>query len=122
MWVNALTEHEMPVKAHFTAPEVQYIGSTSQCGCDFPHATLQNGDWPMFRLPGDEREESERVNREGLVEILRSSGEDMVEFYGVWDGGFSEDPKARETIPLSRILDPDFFFKEQGFYRVQVTS
>jgi len=33
-------------KAHFRSPEVQYIVSTSGCGCDFPHATLQNGEWP----------------------------------------------------------------------------
>src|SRR5690242_13895305 len=79
VWVNSLSEHEMPVKAHFTRPEVQYIGSTSQCGCDFPHVMLQNGQWPMFGVLSAERDESERVNREGLVGILRSSGEDSIE-------------------------------------------
>jgi hypothetical protein len=120
VWVNSLSEHEMPVKAHFTRPEVQYIGSTSQCGCDFPHVTLQNGHWPMFSVLNAQGDESERVNREGLVDVLRSSGEDSIELYGVWDGDVGEIPKARETILLNRILDPDFFFKEQGFYTVQI--
>ena len=122
VWVNSLSEHEMPVKDHFTKPEVQYIGSTSQCGCDFPHVILQNGEWPMFGVLHAERDESERVNREGLVDILRSSGETSIELYGMWDGDYSENPKARETISLNRILDPDFFFKEQGFYTVQISG
>jgi len=44
--IASLTEHEAGVQAHFTKPEVQSIGSTSGCGCDFPCVTLQNGEWP----------------------------------------------------------------------------
>jgi hypothetical protein len=74
----------------------------------------------MFSVLDAQGDESERVNREGLVDVLRSSGEDSIELYGVWDGDVGEIPKARETILLNRILDPDFFFKEQGFYTVQI--
>src|SRR6185437_15681541 len=121
VWVTSLTEHDAAIKVHFSKPEVQYIGSTSQCGCDFPHATLQNGGWPEIEVATIfERDPNEKPNREALVALLESSGEPTIELYGLWDGDFSETPKAREAIPLSRILDPGFLFKEQGFYTVQI--
>src|SRR4029077_15587207 len=43
--VVSLTERDAPVKAHFSSPEVQFIASTSGCGCDFPNVMLQNGEW-----------------------------------------------------------------------------
>lgn len=46
IWVRPLLENESPVMAHFTLPEIQYIGSSSGCGCDFPHLMFQNGGWP----------------------------------------------------------------------------
>jgi len=82
---------------------------------------LQNGDWPEIEVAkAFERNPSEKPNREALAALLGSSGESMIELYGLWDGDFSETPKAREEIPLSRILDPDFLFKEQGFYTVEI--
>ena len=121
VWVTSLTEHDAAIRAHFSKPEVQYIGSTSQCGCDFPHAILQNGDWPEIEVAkAFERNPSEKPNREALAALLGSSGESMIELYGLWRGDFSETPKAREEIPLSRILDPDFLFKEQGFCTVEI--
>jgi hypothetical protein len=119
--VESLTENAVPVKAHFTKPEVQYVGSTSGCGCDFPHVTLQNGGWPYFEFEPDlERDETERHNRASLVCLLRNSEEETVELYGVWDGDFGEKPKSHEHISLDVILDPKFRFKEQGFYTVTV--
>jgi hypothetical protein len=123
---KALTERENPIAAHFSKPEVQYIGSTSQCGCDFPHVMFQNGDWPWFE---DEEEDeldrqtkaTEQYNREGLVTLLRQTGESVVELYGVWDGDFDTPPATREQIHLEAILDPAFRFKEQGFYVVSLT-
>jgi len=44
--VQDLNEHDNAVKSHFTKPEVQNIGSTSGCGCDFPNVLMQNGEWP----------------------------------------------------------------------------
>ena len=126
--VKGLTERESPVTAHFSKPEVQYIGSTSQCGCDFPHVMFQNGDWPWFEdEDGDELEQqrkaTEQCNRQGLVALLRQTGEPVVELYGVWDGDFDfrTPPAAREQIQLEAILDPAFRFKEQGFYVVGLT-
>jgi len=122
--VKTLTERENPVAAHFSKPEVQYIGSTSGCGCDFPHVTFQNGDWPWFDDEDEDeldrqRKATERKNREALVTLLRETGESIIELYGVWDGDF-DPPAAHEEIHLKAILDPAFRLKERGFYIVHL--
>lgn len=124
--VESLTERDAAIKRYFSNPEVQYIGSTAGCGCDFPHVELQNGQWPTFEdNEKDEldiaRDTSDRRNRDALVSLLRTTGDKMVELFGVWDGGnepFAKPPEAREDIALDRLLDSDFRFKEQGFYKV----
>jgi hypothetical protein len=126
--VQALTERESPITTHFSKPEVQYIGSTSGCGCYFPHVMFQNGEWPWFE---DEDEDeldrqtkaTENRNRESLVTLLRQSGESSIELYGVWDGDFDfgTPPAAHEEVCLEAILDPTFRFKDQAFYTVRVT-
>src|SRR3954471_219801 len=102
--VRPLSERESPIVRQFSKPQVQYIGSTSRCGCDFPHVTFQNGGWPWFE--DDEidvkQQESDRYNRQALVELLRGTGEPTVELYGVWDGDFSTAPGIREQIQLDR--------------------
>jgi hypothetical protein len=57
-----------------------------------------------------------------LVALLRESGERFVELYGIWAGDFAKPPQVVEEISLERILEADFRFKEQGFYRVSVVS
>lgn len=120
--VRPLTERESPIAAHFTKAQVQYVGSTSCCGCDFPNVMLQSGDWPWFddgeRDP--ERDASDRYNREGLVKLIQATAEQSIELYGVWDGSFVTKPAVREEIAMTAILDPLFRFKEQGFYVVRV--
>lgn len=120
--VESLTEHDGSVRSHLSTPEVQYVGSTSGCGCDFPHVTLQDGEWPVFEDDDDdpEWEATVRLNRESLVALFRHSGEKYVELYGIWDGDFEEAPQARESITVEKILDPNFWFKEQGFYQVEI--
>src|ERR1700751_2909318 len=91
--VESLSERDAAIKQYFTKPEVQYIGSTSGCGCDFPHATLQNGTWPEIGYSDGPEEElpervaSDRHNRRALVDLLRAANEKVVELYGVWDRG-----------------------------------
>jgi hypothetical protein len=124
--VESLAEHNAPVAAHFSSPEVQYIGSTSGCGCDFPHVILTRGEWigyPQVDVDDPEREASERFNREALVTLLREGGEKVVELYGIWlsnDGDYTKQANVRENISLSRILEPDFRFKERGLYQVSL--
>ena len=118
--VESLTERDETAKQYFTLPEVQYIGSTSGCGCDFPHVMFQNGEWPILEEEKDlEWQASDRKNREGLFSVLRSTKEKTIELYGVWNGDFSE-PQAREEVFLKELLDEDFYFKEQGFYMVLI--
>jgi hypothetical protein len=125
--VESLTERDAAIKQHFSAREVQYIGSSSSCGCAFPHAMYQSGGWPEIDYrepPQDEldraRERTELQNREALVALLRTTGDEMIELYGVWDGDFATPPQSIEEIPIARLLDANFCFKEQGFYKISL--
>jgi alpha-D-ribose 1-methylphosphonate 5-triphosphate synthase subunit PhnL len=121
--VNSVGERDADIVKHFSRREVQHIGSTSGCGCDFPHVTLTRGEWVGYLdVVVDEPgwEASERVNREALVSLLRESGEKTVDLYGIWDGEFEKPVNIREEIPLTRILEPYFRFKERGFYTVSL--
>lgn len=124
MPVESLSEREVAIKSHFSNPEVQFIGSTSGCGCDFPNIMFQGGDWPFIEDSevDEEQSASNRVNREGLVNVLRANGDSAIELYGIWDGDFDKAPEAFEEISLETILKPDFRFKERGFYRVRLNS
>jgi hypothetical protein len=124
LWVQSLTERESPIATHFNKPQVQYIGSTSQCGCDFPNVMFQNGAWPWFEDDASEpeRDASDRYNRERLVALLREAGESTIELYGVWDGNFAAVPAVREEISAQNILERGFRFKEQGFYVVSLNE
>ncbi len=83
--VQKLTERENPITTHFSTREVQYIGSTSECGCDFAHVMFQNGEWPWFNSGEHDPEEEarDRYNRQALVSLLRATGDQTVELYGV---------------------------------------
>jgi hypothetical protein len=120
--VQSLTEHDAGVKAHFNNPEVQFVGSTTGCGCDFPHVMFQNGGGPYFEDPDVDAEQvaSDQLNRESLVSILRLAGDSIIELYGMWDGDFAETPEIYESIPVGTILKADFRFKERCFYTVSV--
>ena len=123
--IESLTERDAPVKAHFSNPEVQYIGSTSGCGCDFPHAMFQNFSWPEIEYlehveEDPERAATDRQNKEAIVGLLRAFGETVVELYGIWNGDFAKVPEIEESIAVETILDPAFCFKERGFYKVAV--
>jgi hypothetical protein len=120
--VQALTERESPIAAHFSKPTVQHIGSTSGCGCDFPFVMFQNGDWPWFD-DGEHDAEQEHVTI--------TTGRGLLTATGNWranartlrsrDGDFTTPPAVREEIVSTAILNPSFRFKEQGFYVVRLT-
>jgi len=125
--VESLTDRDAAIKHYFSKPEVQYVGSTTGCGCDFPHATLQNGRWPEIEYHDEDvekdeldnaREVSDRQNCKALIALLRTTGDEMVELYGVWDGDFAKAPQAQEDISIHGLLDRNFRLKEQGFYKV----
>jgi len=120
--VQSLKEVEKGIRQHFANPEVQYIGSTTGCGCGFPNVMWQNGGWPHWDDPNEISDPSDiaedRFNCEGLVNLLRSTGEESVELYGIWSGNEQKPPHAREVIDVNDILDPAFLFKEYGYYTV----
>ncbi len=128
--VSSLTEEEAPVRARFSSPEVQNVGSTSGCGCDFP--TLQwmhDGGWAPLEFSAPEAraefEATARRNMGALVDLLGTTGEKAVELYCIWHGGgraFSASPAAHEDMALESLLDPDFHFKEFGFYWVSLQT
>ena len=130
--VEPLKDHDAAVIQYFSQPEVQYVGSTSGCGCDFPNVMLQDGEWPTFEIPeadkdafDKEQDISGRHNRELLANLLRASGGKTVELYGFWIGDkddYKKSPQAVENISLLRMLESDFRFKEQVLYRVDVQS
>jgi hypothetical protein len=120
--VASLTEHDSSIKEHFKSAEVQRLGSTAGCGCDFPHVLLQNGEWPTFDFEDAERVATFSQNRKALATLLRNTGETTIEIYGVWWGNFAKEPLSCEDIPLLRIFEPDFLFQGQVFYRVFAES
>ena len=119
--VWSLKEGEAPIQEFFSKPKVQNVGSTTGCGCDFPFIMRGNGEWPWWDgcLEPDQIE-SERINREALVGLLRSSGETSVGLYGIWYDKCAEKPQAVEEISLDHILNSPFRFKEQVLYRVKL--
>lgn len=88
--VASLAERQNPVRAHFSKPEIQCIGSTSGCGCDFAPAMLRNGDWPGFDddQPDAGQKASGHYNREAPAARLKASGEQTLQLCGVWDSDF----------------------------------
>jgi len=130
--VKPLGDHDAVIKQFFSNPEVQYVGSTSGCGCDFPNIMLQNGGWPRVEVSEAEKDEfdkeqdiSDQHNRELLVGLLQASGNKTVELFGFWIGtkdDFKKPPRAIENIPLVRMLESDFRFKELVLYRVHQES
>ena len=101
VFVEPLMENDSAIKNFFASPEVQFIGSSSCCSCNFDYATLQNGGWPELSEWSISQEDSEGDDeslhdRKVLVELLRNTGEKSVELYGVWDGDFAKPPESRE--------------------------
>jgi hypothetical protein len=82
---------------------------------------FQNRGWPEidYQEPPEgeldlARAASERKNCRALADLLRTPGDATIELYGVWDGDFAVSSESREDIPISRLTDPDFRFKERG--------
>lgn len=120
--VGPLSEHDAPIRAHFTKPVVQYIGSTSGCGCDFPYASLQDGGWVTIEPDVEDAAQIaiESHNRSRLLQLLQSTGEPSLELYGVWDGDFELSPSARVKISVDDLAQDGFWIREQCFYLVEM--
>jgi hypothetical protein len=110
------------VRIHFSKPIVQYVGSTSGCGCDFPHWILYNGEVPdnPAEFIDPEQSATHEQNRQALVKLLEGRARGSAEVYGVWADNYAKAPKGIQEISLDRIRQSSFLFGEQIFYRVQL--
>jgi hypothetical protein len=107
----------------FSKPEIQYIGSTTCCGCGFPSVMQDSaGGWSYWLDPIKDAEEIAESKREceELCQLLAQLDEDEIELYGVWAGHEGNEPLIREEIALDDISREYFRFKEGGFYRVKL--
>ena len=119
--VERIPDNQVGMKVYFSMPVVQYVGSTSGCGCDFPHwENVQGQVQPEDFDPRDEDEKrSNQENVAALLKLLRESGEPEWEIYGVWNGDCTDSPSAVKSIALADIEKPNFLFIERVFYRVR---
>ena len=112
---------EERVRAHFTLPEVAYVGSSLVCGCGFRSVSFQDGDWPGEWMIGEGEceppDDHLRDHHElyDLVFSLLSNGH-PVELYGCWDGDEEHRTEHRETIVPERLMDTGFWFRSRGLY------
>jgi len=121
IWVGSVGEDEAAIRGHFSKPVVQYVGSTSHCGCDFPHWIIYNGEDPPIGIEESDPEQaaSDQFNRQALVKLLERARSGCVELYGVWAGNWAEAPRRVEDITIDRMRESSFLLGEQVFYRVQ---
>lgn len=119
-----LSSHDEGVAAQFHHPNVCYIGSDTQCGCGFRNATYQNGCWPEeeWMPEGDTRPLTSQPNHQRLVEFIQKHlpGEESIELYGTWEADFSAPALSDQRIPLTRLLEIDFYFRDRGRYVVEI--
>ncbi len=117
-----LTDYDAGVSIHFRKPNLKYVGSDQGCGCGFRHVSYQNGQWPEEAMIGSEdyTGEDQQANHSQLHHLLSEllqSGE-ALELYGCWDGDFLEPAAGHEDLPVNRILDRKFYFRERYGYTV----
>jgi hypothetical protein len=121
--VDDLAESDLWAQSIFSKPEIQYIGSTTSCGCGFPSVMQDRaGDWPYWLDPVGDAEEiaSNKQECEEICQLFSQLDEDEIELYGVWAGNEGKEPLNREVITLDDIRREYFRFKEGGFYRVKL--
>ena len=124
VWVGAPHGDPELVKSHFSLPEVAYIGSDMGCGCGFRSIVFQSGGWPEEWII-DQGEcdppDSSLQNHQELHDLIRpflEAGE-AIELYGCWDGEESYRTEHQEEIRSGRLLEPNFWFRQRGLYKIQ---
>jgi len=123
VYVRDLTESDSWARSIFGKPEIQYIGSTTNCGCGFPSVMQDRaGDWPYWLDPVSDAEviASDKQENEEICQLLSQLDEDEIELYGVWEVNQDKEPLILEEITLDDIRREYFRFKEGGFYRVKL--
>lgn len=118
-----LNKNNLDVARHLSKKHKKYVGSDSHCGCGFRNAMLQGGEWPeemmgeWGMLEDDDLKalEEKQINHQQLYGFIRNllptGGE--IELYGEDIGGFEKPSEIQSsTIPLSKILEKNFYFRD----------
>lgn len=115
-----ITKKEQIITNIFSLPFVKYLGSDEGCGCGFRHALLEDHKW--FEVIDENENEIDNSNHQNLVDFVAKNNENesKVEILSCWDGDFNEHIEYRSKIKLTDILDSNFYFKERGFYTVEL--
>jgi hypothetical protein len=106
--VAELSEHETPVRRHFSKPFVYYVGSHESCGCGF-----QYGEYEGFEDDADlpEKRESRRRLAEFLAVALQH--QPTVEVFACWSGDEAAEPEHRGRIRPADLVGERTFFREK---------
>ena len=117
-----LNEYDAGITSQFSKKFQKYVGSDQGCGCGFRHVSYQNGQWPEEDLidviedPDERSHKNHQQLRSLLAELLSKT--DEVELYGCWDGDFTEITGGHTVIPLEKITENEFHFRERFGYTV----
>ena len=110
------------IRLHINQPFIVYIGTEEGCGCKFRHSLLDGTEW--LEVTDDDKEyiELEQQYQQLLFEYIKGnvSKNKNVEVYGCWDGNLSEPKKFESEITLEEMLQKNFYFKEQGLYKIKI--
>lgn len=115
-----ITEKEQVLINIFSKQYIKYVGSDEGCGCGFRHALIHNDNW--LEVLDEDDTSFDNNNQIALVDLISNNIPEgkIVEIFACWEGGQNEPVLYNQTIKLSDILNEGFFFKERGFYTVQV--
>lgn len=114
--VQALTDHEEPVRLQFTKPAVCYLGAHTGCSCGFVYGQ----DEPTSA--DEERDEllgrrSVDALRAFLVQAVDDGHE--VELFACWEGDLAIPPEAMLEVTPLHFGGESFTLPEKVFYRVR---
>jgi hypothetical protein len=114
-----IVDSEKSIKDILTLPNVKLIGSDQGCSCGFRHAMYSDNRW--LEVIDDDETPFDNSNHEKLVNFIikNNKGEKFIELFALWAGDIYP-AEYLETIRLNEILDPDFYFKERGLYKVEL--
>ena len=99
--VTALTEHEEPVRRHFTLPNICCAGSHTQCGCGFNEGRGYQGDDNTASVASSAR----------LARFVREHG--VGQIYSCWSGDEGQAREFERSISPEALVADDFLFRER---------
>ena len=95
-------------RAHLATPYVHYVGSSTDCGCNFR--------CDAFGDPYDKREDpiDVQADHDALANYLESlpSEAEPIRIFGCWSGNEADPPEHTRSCRIADIRAADFAFRE----------